>query len=331
MGNKKSLYKAHKDKDDEYFTLYEDISNEVSRYKAQLKGKSILCPCDWDESYDEEVVYKEEGHVPSSDLFDSGGTVKKIDIKASKRKIEKELSLIKCNFVKFLVAHADDYKIKSISVSGFNPATGKGVKFQDVDYSKYDLIITNPPFSQFIEFINVLFHNKKRFLVIGPLTAITYKEIFSHIQKDEMWLGYAKQLSGFRLADGQIVLSKNPEGSVPRACKWYTNLDVSYRHDKMILTEKFCEKDYPRYFNYNGIEVDKTVRIPYDFKGHMGVPVTFLTKYNPEQFEIIGKGVQVEKTKRFPGDKATLWVEKNGKPHKAPFERIIIKHRHKKT
>lgn len=99
----------------------------------------------------------------------------------------------------------------------------------------------------------------------------------------------------------------------------------------MILTEKFCEKDYPRYFNYNGIEVDKTVRIPYDFKGHMGVPVTFLTKYNPEQFEIIGKGVQVEKTKRFPGDKATLWVEKNGKPHKAPFERIIIKHRHKKT
>lgn len=314
MGTKQSLYKANKIKDDEYYTIYEDIANEVSHYKDQLKGKRILCPCDWDESYNEEIVY-------------TGGTIKRINIKASKEKIEKNLDLIKCNFVKFLVAHADIYDITSISVSGYNPATAKGVKFQDIDYSKYDLVITNPPFSQFREFIDTMFKNDMEFLVIGPITAITYKEVFKHIQKNEMWLGYAKQLSGFRLSDGTLILSKNPEGSVPRACKWYTNLDVTYRHDKMILTENYNHKKYPNYYNYNGIDVEKTIKIPYDYVGVMGVPVTFLTKYNPEQFKIIGKGVQIEKTKRFKGDKATLWIEKDKKPYKAPFERILIKNK----
>lgn len=324
MGTKQSLYKANKIKDDEFFTLYEDIANEVSRYKEQLKGKRILCPCDWDESYNEEIVYEEERFVGPSDLLDSGGTIKRIDIKAFK---EKKLDLIKCNFVKFLVAHADAYNIASISASGYNPATCKGVKFQDIDYSKYDLVITNPPFSQFREFIDTMFKNDMQFLVIGPITAITYKEVFNHIQKNEMWLGYAKQLSGFILSDGTAVLSKNPEGSVPRACKWYTNLDVAYRHDKMILTESYSPEKYPNYYNYNGIDVDKTNNIPFDYSGVMGVPVTFLTKYNPEQFKIIGKGVQVEKTVRFKGDKATLWIEKDGKPYKAPFERILIKNK----
>ena len=120
MGTKQSLYKAHKIKDDEFFTLFEDVSNEVSRYKEQLKEKRIICPCDWDESYNEEIVFKEEGFVDPSNLLDKGGTIKKIDIKASKKKIEKPLALIKCNFVKFLVAHAEAYGIKSISVSGYN-------------------------------------------------------------------------------------------------------------------------------------------------------------------------------------------------------------------
>jgi len=327
MGTKKSLLKAHKVKDDEFFTLYEDIAAEVSSYKNQLKGKKILCPCDWDESYEEEIVYSDDDFVNSSDLFNEGGTIKQINIKPTKKKFEKKLNLIKCNFIKFLVSHAEAYKIKSISVSGYNPSTGKGVKFQDINYLKYDLIITNPPFSQIREFIETIFKNKKNFLIIGPLTAITYKEIFSHIKNDKMWLGYAKQLSGFILKDGTKILSKNPEGSVPRACKWYTNLNVSYRNMEMILTESYDPKLYPKYYNFNGIDVNRTIDIPFDYKGIMGVPISFLSKYNPKQFEIIGKGVQVEKTKRFKGDKATLWIEKNGKPYKAPFERILIKNK----
>jgi hypothetical protein len=327
MGTKKSLLKAHKVKDDEFFTLYEDIAAEVSLYKNQLKGKKILCPCDWDESYEEEIVYSDDDFVNSSDLFNEGGTIKEINIKPTKKKFEKKLNLIKCNFIKFLVSHAEAYKIKSISVSGYNPSTGKGVKFQDINYSKYDVIITNPPFSQIREFIETIFKNKKNFLIIGPLTAITYKEIFSHIKNNKMWLGYAKQLSGFILKDGTKILSKNPEGSVPRACKWYTNLNVSYRNMEMILTESYDPKLYPKYYNFNGIDVNRTIDIPFDYKGIMGVPISFLSKYNPKQFEIIGKGVQVEKTKRFKGDKATLWIEKNGKPYKAPFERILIKNK----
>ena len=314
MGTKQSLYKANKVKDDEFYTLYEDVANEVSRYKEQLTGKKILCPCDWDESYNEEIVYKEEGFVGPSNLLDSGGTIKKINIKASKEKIEKELSLIKCNFVKFLVAHADAYGIKSISVSGYNPATGKGVRFQNVDYSKYDLVITNPPFSQFREFIDTMFKNKMQFLVIGPLTAITYKEVFGHIQNNEMWLGYAKQLSGFKLADGTELLAKNPEGSVARACKWYTNLEVQNRHDKIILTEAYGSKKYLKYDNFDAIEVSKVSEIPFDYDGAMGVPVTFLQKYNPEQFEII-------KFRKGDDDK-DLSINR-----KYPYFRILIKNK----
>lgn len=314
MGTKQSLYKAHKIKDDEFFTLFEDVSNEVSHYKEQLKGKRIICPCDWDESYNEEIVFKEEGFVGPSNLLDKGGTIKKIDIKASKKKIEKPLALIKCNFVKFLVAHADAYGIKSISVSGYNPGNGKGVRFQDVDYSKYDLVITNPPFSQFRDFIDTMFKNNMEFLVVGPITAITYKEVFNHIKDNEMWLGYAKQLSGFRLADGTLILSKNPEGSVPRACKWYTNLDVAYRHDRMILTENYSPEKYPKYDNYDGIEVSQTRKIPHDYTGAMGVPVTFLTKFNPDQFEIVKF--------RKGDDEKDLSVK-----GKYPFARILIKNK----
>ncbi len=314
MGTKQSLYKAHKIKDDEFFTLYEDVANEVSLYKKQLKGKRIICPCDWDESYNEEIVFKEGGFIGPSNLLDKGGTIKKIDIKASKKKIEKPLALIKCNFVKFLVAHADAYRIKSISVSGYNPANGKGVKFQDVDYSKYDLVITNPPFSQFRDFIDTMFKKNMEFLVVGPITAITYKEVFNHIKDNEMWLGYAKQLSGFRLADDTLILSKNPEGSVPRACKWYTNLDVAYRHDRMILTENYSPEKYPKYDNYDGIEVSQTKKIPHDYTGAMGVPVTFLTKFNPDQFKIV---------KFRKGDNEKDLSVKG----KYPFARILIKNR----
>jgi hypothetical protein len=331
MGTKQSLYKANRIKNDEFFTLYDDIADEVSLYKKQLKGKRILCPCDWDENYNEEVVYKEEGFVAPSNLIDAGGTIKRIDIKASQKKIEKELALIKCNFVKFLVAHADDYKIKSISVSGYNPSNGKGVRFQNIDYSKYDLVVTNPPFSQFREFIDTIFKNNMRFLVIGPLTAITYKEVFSHIKNNEVWLGYAKQLSGFRLLDNTLVLSKHPEGSVPRACKWYTNLDVSYRHDKLILTESYSSQKYTKYDNYDAIEVSKTKNIPHNYNGVMGVPVTFLQKYNPGQFEILGMASSAGYNKEVVG--IPFIGEKDARPlikGKNTFARIFLKQKIKK-
>ena len=327
MTTKKILLKAQKAKKDEYYTLCEDIAAEVSLYKSQLKGKKILCPCDWDESFKEQLIYKEEGYVASSNLSDPGGTIKEINIKSSKKKIEKKTSVIKCNFIKYLVTNAEAYGIKTITASGYDPSTGKGIKFQDINYSKYDLIITNPPFSEFREFIATMFENKKKFLVIGPLLALSYKEIFNKVKEDKLWLGYAKQLSGFRRDDGSELLSKNPEGSVPRSCKWYTNLDVNYRNDKITLTESVKDKKYEKYYNYKAINIKKTREIPYDYSGEMGVPISFISKYNPKQFKIIGKGTVVKKTKRWKGDKASLWTEKNNKPHEIPFERILIKNK----
>jgi hypothetical protein len=315
-GNSQSvLEKAKKAKDDEYYTMYEDISAEVPLYKEQLKGKRILCPCDWDESYNEEIVFKAENHVVKTTLFSESGTIKQIDIEQSKKKIEKDLNSIKCNFVKFLVAHADDYGIKSISVSGYNPRTNEGIRFQDVEYSHYDLVITNPPFSQFRELIDILSKNAVEFLVIGPQTAIGYKNVSLLIRQNKLWLGYAKQLYGFGRPDGTRLLSKNPEGSVPRACKWYTNLDVSYRHDKLILTEEYIVEKYPFYKEFGGIRpiyITETKNIPYNYDSEMGVPFTFLQKYNPEQFEIVDIW-----------NGAELFLE-NGK---RTYGRIIIKKR----
>lgn len=325
MGNKNSdLMSAQKKRDDEYYTLYQDIALELPKYKDQFKDKRIICPCDWDESFDEEIVYNIGDFVEPDNLIELGGTLKEIDLEKN-HKIVKNINAISCNFIKFLIAHAEDYQIKSITVSGYNPATGEGIKFQNIDYTNYDLVITNPPFSQIIDFFDVMFRFKKKFLVIGPQTAIGYKEAFKYIKSNQMWLGYAKQLSGFVLSDGTEILAKNPEGSVPRACKWFTNLDVSYRHDKMILTEKFSPEKYPKYYNYDAIDVSKTKEIPYDYTGKMGVPITFLQRYNPSQFEIVESNRETEKTIRWNGDKANLWIEKDGKPWKCPFERIIIR------
>ena len=320
MKTNKSLTKAKKIKNDEFYTLWNDVANEVSLYKDQLKGKRILCPCDWDESYNEEFVYKEEsickdGEGSLSKLL-TKGTIKHINIKASKKKIEKDLDLIKCNFIKFLVSHADTYESTSISASGYDPATGKGVRFQDIDYSKYDIVITNPPFSQFREFITVMMKNKMKFLIIGPKNAITYKDVFKYIKANKIWLGYNCNLTNFLSLDHKPITAP---------AYWYTNLDVSRRNDRMILTEIYDPKKYPKYDNYDAINVDRTKDIPSDYNGAMGVPISFLTKYNQEQFNITG--MAEDNGRGFSGG---IWDGKN--PHcvingQNKFKRIFIKNK----
>jgi len=324
MADVKRLEKSRLTKNDEFYTLYEDIAAELPNYREQLRGKRIICPCDWDESFQEALVYKEEGYVAPHSLISLGGTIKRIEVAETKAKIERDLGTVKCNFIKFLVAHAEAYGIKSISVSGYNPATDEGVRFQDIDYSNYDIVITNPPFSQFREFIDTMFRNKMKFLIIGPANAAAYPETFQHIQDNELWLGYHHHMTGFILPTGEI-LPKND--ALVRYCCWYSNLDVKYRHDKLILTEKYDPQRNPTYYNFDAIDVSKTNEIPYDYDGYMGVPITFLQKYNPDQFEIIGLSIRVKKKFRFNGDKADLWYEKDGKPWKCPFRRIIIRNK----
>ena len=159
-----------------------------------------------------------------------------------------------------------------------------------------DIVVTNPPFSLFREYVAQLIAHEKKFVVIGPRNAITYKEIFPLIKHDIIWLGY-----GFNHGDAYF---KVPEDSAHeyaegvydaatglvhfRNCTWFTNLDIDKRHESIPLYKKFTPEEFPRYDDYDAVEVSKTSDIPYDYDGIMGVPITFLDRYNPDQFEIMG-------------------------------------------
>lgn len=323
-------------RDDEYYTLFQDIADEVSLYLPQLRGKRILCPCDWDESYNEEIVYKEEGYVLGRDLFSSGGTIKNIDIARTKKKIEKRIDHVKCQFVYYLIGQAEEWGIRSISVSGYNPKTGEGVRFQDIDYSNYDVIITNPPFSQFDEFIDIMIKNHKQFLVIGPQTAPTEKSIIKHFQDGDIRIGYHYHLSGFGRPDGTVLPKQH---NTPRSSLWYTNLEVKESDKEIILSASYYEhpENYPKYVNYDAIEVSKVSDIPMDYYGEMGVPITFMQKYNPKQFEIIGSSRQLGRPMKecVPRDAVysqggvRFYLDEGNNHYKRLFDRIVIKRRGK--
>lgn len=329
------LQGSKRKRDDEYYTLFSDIAAEVSLYLPQLRGKRILCPCDWDESYNEELVYKEEGYIFGRDLFSQEGSIKNIDIAQTREKIEKRMDLVKCQFVYYLLGQAEEWGIRSISVSGYNPQTGQGVCFQDIDYSYYDVIITNPPFSQFDEFIDLLIKNGKEFLVIGPQTAPTEKSIIHHFREGNIRIGYHYHLSGFRRPDGSVLPKQH---NTPRSCLWYTNLQVEENTKEIILSCSYEEhpENYPKYVNYDAIDVRATAEIPFDYYGEMGVPITFLQKYNPKQFEIIGssatlckplKGFVEEDAVYSGGGNGRFYLALGNKQYRRLWDRIIIKRR----
>ena len=160
-----------------------------------------------------------------------------------------------------------------------------------------DIVVTNPPFSLFREYVAQLIQYDKKFIILGNLNAITYKEIFPLIKKNKLWFGpsihsgdrefgvpdnYPLKAAGYRIDENGRKFIR------VKGVRWFTNLDHNKRHEDLILYKTYSEEDYPKYDNYDAINVDKTKEIPMDYKGAMGVPITFLDKYNPEQFQIIG-------------------------------------------
>lgn len=200
-----------------------------------------------------------------------------------------------------------------------------------------DIVVTNPPFSLLREFVAQLVEYKKKFLIIGTLNAVKYKEIFPLLQSNRLWLGWNNGDMAFKV----------PSYFKPRATRywedetgqkwrslgnicWFTNLDHAKRHEELICYKQYTPEEYPTYLNYNAIEVSKLNLIPVDYEGEMGVPITFFQKYNPDQFVIIGtrETLPIEsfehENKKYRGD---LFVRgEDGKP-KAPYHRIIIKHK----
>jgi hypothetical protein len=160
-----------------------------------------------------------------------------------------------------------------------------------------DIVVTNPPFSLFREYVAQLVQYDKKFIIIGNVNSITYKEIFPLIKENRLWLG-ASIHSGDREfavpdsyplnAAGYRVDENGKKYIRVKGVRWFTNLDYPERHEELVLYKRYTPEEYPKYDNYDAINVDKTVEIPYDYDGIMGVPITFIDKYNPEQFEILG-------------------------------------------
>ena len=293
MAKNNNLHTAKKAKNDEFYTQFHDIENELKYYRPHFVGKVVYCNCD--------------------------------DARES-------------NFFKFFSMNFEFLGLKKLIATGYKE-NGKGVKlvymgdkngnkmpdFDEIEVielngdgdfrspecvellKESDIVVTNPPFSLFREYVAQLVEYRKQFLIIGNKNAITYKEIFPLIKDNKLWLGISSP-NEYKLPNGEITKQVNG------LCKWFTNMGHDRRNQPFDLYMKYSNDYFPKYDNYDAIEVSKTCDIPMDYDGIMGVPITFLDKYCPEQFEIV-------KFRKGNDDKD---LSVNGK---CPYFRILIRHK----
>lgn len=315
------LRKAKKNKNDEFYTQMVDIERELEYYTNQFKDKIVYCNCDDPTRSNFYKFFAENFH--------------KLGLKKliSSCYAENEINLF--NFNKKHFASGFYYEYTGKKEENLIPTKNDLIPFRgDGDFrsqesvellKKSDVVVTNPPFSLFREHIEQIIKYDKEFLVIGNINAITYKSIFNLIQHNKVWMGVnmGRGISGFIVPEfyelygtetkiddeGNRIISTNNN-------LWLTNLDNEKRHTDIPLTQTYNgnEEMYPKYDNYDGINVNKTVDIPKDYNGAMGVPITFLHKFNPEQFEIIKF--------RKGNDNKDLSVD-----GRCPYFRILIKNK----
>ena len=298
MSLNENLRKAKRQKNDEFYTQLSDIENELRHYTGHFRGKVVYCNCD-----DPRVSNFFHYFSYNFERLD----LKKL-ITACYRNQERDL------FSRHDSERAIWLEYKGSAKGGREPdIVDIGVReFKgDGDFRsaesiellrQADIVVTNPPFSLFREYVAQLVEYSKKFLIIGNKNAITYKEIFPLIKDNRMWVGHTpmskdllfnlpeslarelkatkKKGSSYRIIDGVV---KGRSQSI-----WFTNLDHKKRHEDLILYKRYSPEEYVTYDNYDAINVDRTAEIPMDWDGAMGVPITFLDKHNPEQFEILG-------------------------------------------
>ncbi len=290
----KSLHKAVVTKNDEFYTQLPDIERELKHYKKQFRDKVVYCNCD--------DPFESNFFKYFAANFNALGLKKLITTSFVRSPIAGgQLPLFEMQGLK-----PDGKEPFKIEIREVPDADGDGaINLDDVKYllqhdkntatplhghgdfrsdecmaflKEADIVVTNPPFSLFREYVAQLMEHKKKFLIIGNDNAIKYKGIFEFIKANKIWRGYGK-VKEFRKPDGSIQTFGN--------VGWYTNLDVEKRHQKLTLYKNYSPKEYPKYDNFDAIEVSKVAEIPQDYDGEMGVPITFLDKHDPEQFEIV--------------------------------------------
>lgn len=342
MSDNTNLHRANKQKEDEFYTTLEDIEKELKHYRKDFKDKVIFCNCD--------DPYESNFFKYFAMNFNAFG-LKKLIATSYKTSpiVHTQIALFDENERKIKESDGKPaYKIEITEVEDWN---GDGaVDLADVEYliknkkntltmldgdgdfrsdeciellKEADIIITNPPFSLFREYVSQLIEYDKKFIIIGSQNAITYKEIFSLFKSNKMWLGYYAGDMAFTVPEyyeereTRFWIDKTGQKwrSLGNIC-WYTNLDTTKRHQDILLFKSYNEEEYPKYDNYDIINVNKVADIPFDYDGVMGVPITFMDKYNPDQFEILG----IANSARYIGYECYTLI--NGKKI---YNRILIK------
>ena len=334
MKNRSSdLHKAKQNKKDDFYTQLTDIEKELKYYKNELAGSTIYCNCD-------DPKISNFFHYFSYN-FESL-KLKKLITTCYKNKQVDLFSTEKSNSAVFLEYNGDKNKNKipdpeEIDVQELE-GDGDFRSQESISFLKEsDIVVTNPPFSLFREFIQQLIDYEKKFIVIGSINAITYKETFRLIKEKKMWLG-ASIHSGDREfgvpndyplnASGSRVDEHGNKFISVKGVRWWTNIDYRERHEDLVLFKKFNTNQYPKYDNYDAIEVKKTKEIPYDYDGVMGVPITFLDYYNPDQFEVLGMSASAGYDESIVG--IPFLGEKDARPlidGKNTYARIFIRNK----
>ena len=278
------LQKAKKLKNDEFYTQISDIEKELQYYKAHFEDKIVYCNCD----------------DPHTSNFFKYFVLNFQELKIKKviASCYKEQTVDSFDTENFENGYFAEYAGDKIEINYFK-GDGDFRSMESIELLKQsDIVVTNPPFSLFRDYVAQLVKYQKKFLIIGNINAITYKEIFKLIQDNRAWLGVhlGRGISGFIVPEHYELYGTETKIDFlgnriisPNNCLWLTNLDNFKRQEDIVLTKSYFgnEKDYPKYDNYDGIHIDKTQNIPLDYNGYMGVPITFLHKFNPDQFEIV--------------------------------------------
>ena len=287
MSLNENLREAKRQKNDDFYTQLPDIENELRHYTDHFRAKVVYCNCD-------DPRVSNFFHYFSYN-FEHLGLKKLIASCYRNQNLFNRHNSERAIWLEY-EGNAKGGKVPDVEDIGVHEFRGDG-DFRSKEsiglLKRADIVVTNPPFSLFREYVAQLMEYGKKFLIVGSQNAITYKEVFPLIKTNRLRLGYGFRRSAAHFIaphyEDYAVDSDHREGMVRvPGVVWFTNLDHKKRHEDLILYKRYSPKEYPTYDNYDAINVDRTADIPMDWNRAMGVPITFLDKHNPEQFEILG-------------------------------------------
>jgi len=313
-----NLHKAGKAKKDEFYTQLTDIEKELKHYKSQFRGKVVYCNCDdpFESNFFKYFAsnFKELGlkRLIATSYKPSPIANTQLGLFGESTTLTKPKGRPKVTANKFIINEVDDIdgdgafdlrdiaeQLKANKNNEWLPLKGDGDfrSEESIELLKQaDIVVTNPPFSLFREYVAHLMEYNKKFLILGDQNAVTYKETFGFIKENKLWHGYDNGGTKWFQVPNDYDIETETRIKIENGTKffsmgrivWYTNLDTTKRHEKIVLYKKYTPEEFPKYDNYDIINVDKVADIPMDYDGVMGVPITFVDKYSPAQFEILG-------------------------------------------